>query len=89
MGEEIKEKILNFLMEHKGIKYTARDLRKALSKSEGITYKMEYKTANIFSYPTILKWCDILVAEGKIKCNNYGCKKEIWYEEDAKVEVVN
>ena len=61
-----KEIILEFIRKNREKKYNA----KALSKEINI------------SYPTVLKWIDVLYAEKKIKIEDYGNLKLIYFLEE-------
>lgn len=64
-SEEIKEKIFNFLKSSHGKKYTGKELAKQL---------------DICSYPTILKWCEVLIALNRIRADHYGNIKLVYVE---------
>lgn len=60
-----KEKILQFLMENKGKRFSCVELSKKLE----------------ISYSTALKWVEVLAAEKKIKTADYGNIKLVWIDE--------
>lgn len=64
MAEEIKIKILEFLKLNAGQKFSATSIEKNLP----------------YSYPTILKWIDVLKAENLIFVEDYGNIKLISYK---------
>jgi predicted AAA+ superfamily ATPase len=61
MPEEIKDKILNFLISNPDKSFSAKQISKILE----------------ISYPTILKWISVLEAEGKIEVLDFGNVKII------------
>jgi len=69
MPEEIKEKILKFLM---------------VVPEEEMSISELQKLIGTFSYPTILKWVLILQAEGKIQVKDYGNIKLISLSNELK-----
>lgn len=64
MPEDLKEKILKFLMDNKDREFNI----KQLSEELGI------------SYPTALKWVEVLSAEGKINVIDWGNLKVVRYK---------
>lgn len=68
MAEDIKEKIYNFLAENKNNEFNV----KQISKKLGI------------SYPTVLKWVDVLNAEGLISVADYGNVKIVRIKNERK-----
>jgi Fe2+ or Zn2+ uptake regulation protein len=60
--------VLNFLAVRKDKKYTVMNLAKEM-KDAGIK----------ISYPTVLKWCDLLTAKGLIKSEVYNSVKIVWF----------
>lgn len=59
-----KEKILNFLKQNEGRKFTVLELSRQIE----------------ISYPTVLKYIDVLIAEGSIKVIDFRNAKVVWYE---------
>lgn len=72
MAEENKERILEFLKKESNSenKFNVSNLMKGLNK------KLKLR----LSYAVILKWVDVLKAEGLIKMENLGNVKYVWYE---------
>lgn len=68
MAEEIKEKVFEFLRERAGNKFTQKSLHKAMREHMKI------------SYHTISKWIAVLEAEKRIKTEDYGNFKVVYYE---------
>ena len=66
MGEEIKEKILEFLKENSGQDFSISKLKERVG----------------FSYPTILKWIVVLQSEEKIRLKDYGNIKIVSFKND-------
>ncbi len=68
MAENIKEKIYNFLKENSPKRYNLSQLK----RETGI------------SYPTILKWVEVLIVEQdrnpKLNVEDYGSIKLVWVE---------
>ncbi len=61
---ETKEVIVNFLKEHPKNRFSIKELEKKMQK---------------YSYPTILKWVQVLKAEKKINVETHGNMKLIYY----------
>lgn len=68
-GDEIKNKIIDFLKESKGSKFPVRELARQLE---------------IASYPTILKWTEVLIGNEGIQAEHYGNIKLVFIKEDEK-----
>lgn len=68
MAEELKDRILKFLEDKRGQKFNIR----TISKELGI------------SYVTCLKWVEVLIAENKIRVEDYGNVKLVWVEENER-----
>ena len=72
MGEEIKEKIYKFLKNNTGKRFVLIDLHRKLK----------------ISYPSILKWTSVLVAEKyrdpPVQILDYGNVKLVWIEDGKK-----
>ena len=65
-GDQIKDKIVNFLEGSKSKKFPIRESARQL--------------IDIASYPTILKWSEVLIGEGKIQSEHYGNIKLVFIE---------
>jgi len=67
----LKDRILKFLKSNENKEYTvsqlSREINSILEKS--------------VSYGTVLKYCDILIAEGSIQVKDFGAVKVIYYGE--------
>lgn len=72
-GDEIKSKILEFLRESRGSKFPVRDLARRLP---------------IASYPTILKWTEVLIAREEIQSEHYGNIKLVFIDIDESQEKI-
>lgn len=67
MAEDLKEKIYEFLKEKKPKKYNIKQISNHLK----------------ISYPTVLKWIEVLLAEQrkpKLNQEDYGNLKLVWIE---------
>lgn len=60
----LKEKILKFMKKHKGNRFSLTEISERTD----------------ISYPSILKWIDVLVAEGKLQLKDYRNIKLVWLE---------
>jgi hypothetical protein len=69
MGKEIKEKIEEFLKSNADKKFTVREISKRLK----------------FGYPATLKWVSVLEAEKIIKVNDYGNRKDVYFNKEARI----
>ena len=67
MAKDIKEKIYELLKENSPKRFNSKQIEKELN----------------ISYPSILKWVEVLIAEKRdppIKLENYGNMKLVWIE---------
>jgi len=65
-GDEIKDKIVNFLKGSKELKFPVKELARQLE---------------IASYPTILKWTEVLIGTKEIQSEHYGNIKLVFIDE--------
>lgn len=65
MAEEIKEQIYKFLQENSGEKMSQKEIGQRIKTS----------------YPTVLKWISVLIAEDRINVEDYGNIKLVSYKE--------
>jgi len=65
MAEELKESLYEFLKEN---------------MKERFSIKQVYEKTKKGSYPTVLKWILILIAEGRVNVRDYGNVKIVWVE---------
>jgi len=68
LESQMGDLILGFLIRNKGKKFHIKKLFREISEKEQHT-----------TYQTVLKWCDILIASGKINSERYGRVKVVWY----------
>jgi len=71
MPEEIKEKIIKLLENNPNQKYSIYKIRELLLP---------------ISYPSILKWVQVLQAENKVKIEDYGNIKLVSLKDDLRKE---
>ena len=67
-GEEIKDRIVDFLKKSRGSKFPIRELARQLP---------------IASYPTILKWTEVLIGMEEIQAEHYGNIKLVFIEDES------
>jgi len=70
---DFRKIIYDFLNQNRGKKFTIRSMYFALKES---------RTDITFSYGTILKWTDYLIASRQIECENYKVVKFVWLNEN-------
>jgi len=68
MENNLKDKILDYLLQKKREPTTSKELSESLK----------------ISYPTLTKWLAVLEAEGKIVVNDYGNIKFYYHKENVK-----
>jgi hypothetical protein len=69
MNDEIKILIINFLIKNHGKKYSVKNLY-----DNFIILYPNFKT----SYSTFLRYIDVLIAEKKIKSEDFGFVRFVW-----------
>ena len=66
---------------------TEHHIKEFLRRNKGIKFKVKEIHNNLLlvglrvSYNTVLKWSEVLIAKGEVKCEDYGNVKLIWMEE--------